>query len=86
MNLPFGAVAVGLVVRGFSAYFLERGGVFEPFQVPETNLGIVQVQGFTLEAGTRLGLFILAGILISIVGVRVATYVSHTDIEDELVE
>ncbi|MEF8973592.1 MAG: DUF373 family protein [Haloarcula sp.] len=86
VNLPFGAVAVGLVVRGFSAYFLERGGVFEPFQVPETNLGIVQIQGFTLEAGTRLALFILTGILISLVGVRVATYVSHTDIEDELVE
>ncbi|WP_424003343.1 DUF373 family protein [Haloarcula salina] len=86
VNLPFGAVAVGLVVRGFSAYFLERGGVFSPFRVTPTDLGVVQIQGFTLDPGTRLALFILAGILISLVGVRAAAYVSHTDIEEELVE
>ncbi|WP_324758505.1 DUF373 family protein [Haloarcula montana] len=86
VNLPFGAVAVGLVVRGFSAYFLERGGVFDAFRVTRTDLGVVVVQGFTMEAGTRLAVFILAGILISLLGVRVATYVSRTDIESELAE
>ncbi|MFB6224308.1 MAG: DUF373 family protein [Haloarcula sp.] len=86
VNLPFGAVAVGLVVRGFSGYFLERGGVLSPFQVSQTVLGVIRIQGFTLEAGRRLAVFILASILISLVGVRVSTYVSHTDIEEELAE
>ncbi|WP_276271253.1 DUF373 family protein [Haloarcula litorea] len=86
VNLPFGAVAVGLVVRGFSAYFLERAGVFEAFRVPTMSFGIVEINGFPMEAGTRLALFILAGILISLVGVRVAAYVNESDIEQELVE
>ncbi|MBX0293655.1 DUF373 family protein [Haloarcula nitratireducens] len=86
VNLPFGAVAVGLVVRGFSAYFLERASVFGPFRVPPMDFGVVEINGFAMEAGTRLALFILAGILISLVGVRVAAYVSKTDIERELVE
>ncbi|WP_135302337.1 DUF373 family protein [Haloarcula amylovorans] len=86
VNLPFGAVAVGLVVRGFSAYFLERASVFGPFRVPPMDFGVVEINGFAMEAGTRLALFILAGILISLVGVRVAAYVSKTDIEQELAE
>jgi len=86
VNLPFGAVAVGLVVRGFSAYFLERAGVFGPFQVPSMDFGIVEINGFAMDLGTRLAIFILGGILIAVVGVRVAAYVSETEIEQELVE
>jgi len=86
VNLPFGAVAVGLVVRGFSAYFLERAGVYGPFQVPATDFGIIEVNGFAMDLGTRLAVFILSGILVAVVGVRVAAYVSETDIESELVE
>ncbi|MFC7249863.1 DUF373 family protein [Halomicroarcula sp. GCM10025324] len=86
VNLPFGAVAVGLVVRGFSAYFLERGGVFDPFVVTQTDLGIVEIQQFTMESGQRLAVFILAGILISLIGVRVAAYVSQTDIERDVAD
>jgi putative membrane protein len=86
VNLPFGAVAVGLVVRGFSAYFLQRAGVFGPFSVPSMDFGIVEVNGFTMDLGTRLATFILAGILVAVIGVRVAAYVSQNDIEAELVE
>ena len=86
VNLPFGAVAVGLVVRGFSAYFLERAGVYPPFQVPAMDFGIVEVNGFAMDLGTRLAMFIVAGILVAVLGVRVAAYVSETDIEAGLVE
>ena len=86
VNLPFGAVAVGLVVRGFSAYFLERAGVFDPLQVPSMDFGIVEINGFAMDLGTRLAIFILGGILVAVAGVRVAAYVSETDIEQELVE
>jgi putative membrane protein len=79
-------VAVGLVVRGFSAYFLERGGVFDPFVVTQTDLGVVEIQQFTMESGQRLAMFILAGILISLIGVRIAAYVSQNGIERELAE
>jgi putative membrane protein len=86
VNLPFGAVAVGLLARGFSAYFLERGGLFEPFRVSRINVAMVEVEPFALEPGTRLALFILASILISLVGVRFSTYFNQTSIEKDLVE
>jgi putative membrane protein len=81
VNLPFVAIAVGLAVRGFSVYFLERSGVFEEVSVPPTELGPVTFDGVTLSSGSHLALFILASILISLVGVRVAAYVSGTDVD-----
>jgi putative membrane protein len=84
LNLPFGAVAVGLVVRGFSAYFLELADVFEPFRVRAFDAGPLAFQGATLEPpGTRLALFILAGVLVSLAGVRFAAYFSGTTVEQE---
>ncbi len=56
LNLPVGIVAVGVVVRGFSGYFLDRG---------------IAVAGFALNAGQRLAAFVVLGLLISIVGIRV---------------
>ena len=50
------------------------------------DFGIVEVNGFAMDLGTRLAMFILAGILVAVVGVRVAAYVSETDIETGLVE
>ncbi|WP_136715897.1 DUF373 family protein [Halorientalis salina] len=86
VNLPFGAVAVGLVVRGFSAYFLELANVFEPFTVRPMDLGPVVFEGLSLEPRVRLALFIFTGILVSLTGVRVAAYVSGPDIEEGVEE
>ncbi|QLH80392.1 DUF373 family protein [Halosimplex pelagicum] len=84
LNLPFGAVAVGLVVRGFSAYFLELADVFEPYRVQPIDVGPIAFEGATLEPpGTRLALFILAGVLVSLAGVRFAAYFSGTTVEQE---
>ncbi|MHB9288324.1 DUF373 family protein [Halobacteriales archaeon Cl-PHB] len=80
INMPFVAIAVGLAVRGFSAYFLERSGLFEPVAIPPLELGPIAIEGLQLSPGSHLALFILASILISLVGVRVAAYVSSTDI------
>ncbi|XVH30788.1 DUF373 family protein [Haloferacaceae archaeon DSL9] len=57
VNLPFGVLAVGLVVRGFTGYFLAREFVVGPVTLPPTQ---------------RLTLLVIAGILVSLVGVRVA--------------
>ena len=86
VNLPFVAVAVGLAVRGFSAYFLERSGVFDPVSVAAQDFGPIAIEGFSLAPGTHLALYILASILISLVGVRVAAYVSSTEVEMRVTE
>jgi putative membrane protein len=86
LNLPFGTVAVGLVIRGFSAYFLERGGQFGPFSVGRVDLAMVTVEPFTLEPGTRLIMFIIASILVSLGGVYLTSYVTRTSIHEEFAE
>ncbi|QPV61314.1 DUF373 family protein [Halosimplex litoreum] len=84
LNLPFGAVAVGLVVRGFSAYFLELADVFRPYRIRPIDAGPIAFEGATLEPpGTRLALFILAGVLVSLAGVRFAAYFSGATVEQE---
>jgi putative membrane protein len=82
LNLPFGAVAVGIVVRGFSAFLLEITGVFEPFQVRAMEVGPVAFEGMTLGPGARLTVFIIAGVVVSLVGVRFAAYVNSREIDE----
>jgi putative membrane protein len=86
LNLPFGVVAVGLVVRGFAGYFLERATAIDPLQFPALSLGPVSIDGVAFSVWTRLALFVFAGILVSLFGVRFASYVSTTTIEEELTE
>ncbi len=81
LNLPFVVVAVGLVVRGFSGYFLERGDVLGPLTVPELALGVIEVQQFAVDRGQRLALFVVLGILVSVVGVRVASYLGGSAVD-----
>ena len=81
VNLPFVAIAVGLAIRGFSAYFLERSGVFGIFTVPSLQAGPIDVESISLTPGSHLAVYVLASILISLVGVRVAAYVTDTDVE-----
>ncbi len=81
LNLPFVVVAVGLVVRGFSGYFLERGDVLGPLTVPELALGVIEIQQFAVDRGQRLALFVVLGILVSVVGVRVAAYLGGSAVD-----
>ncbi|MEF8778909.1 MAG: DUF373 family protein [Natronomonas sp.] len=69
MNLPFGVVAIGLVIRGFSGYFLERAGVFGSVTVPAFEIGPVAVEGFVISIWGRLALYVAAGVLVSLFGV-----------------
>jgi putative membrane protein len=72
LNLPFGVVALGLVVRGFAGYFLEREGV-----LPNVDVWLL-----TLQPIQRLAIFVVAGIVVSVVGVRVAASVTDESLED----
>jgi putative membrane protein len=82
LNLPFIAVAMGLVVRGFAGYFLERSGRLGPLSVPPLQAGPVSIDGYTFNPGGRLAVLLVAAVLVALVGVRVASYLSGTAIEE----
>nr|WP_303650255.1 DUF373 family protein [Halalkalicoccus sp. NIPERK01] len=74
LNLPFGVVALGIVIRGFSAYFLQRSDVIDRTAVPPIDVGVVSVEGFALSPLQRLAAFVVVGVVVSLVGVRTATH------------
>ncbi|MEZ3145207.1 DUF373 family protein [Halobaculum sp. MBLA0143] len=75
LNLPFGLGALGLVVRGFAGWFLER----------RAGRGHLVVFDLTLSATQRLAVFILSGIVLAVVGFRVASRASEETL-DEVIE
>ena len=81
LNLPFGAIAMGLVIRGFSAYLLERANLISPIEVASTSLGAISISGFTLTPEERLAGFVVLGVLVSLAGIRISTYLS-TEFEE----
>ncbi len=83
MNLPFGVLAIGLVVRGFTAFFLENAGVIGPLVLPAGTLGPLSFDGFELSSGPRLAAFVVLGILVSLLGVRFATYMNGLSVDEE---
>ena len=72
LNLPFGVVALGLVVRGFSGWYLERRGLIGHARVGPMQVGSIE----------RLAAFVAAGLIVSLVGVRVAASVSDGSLDD----
>ncbi|MFW5965233.1 MAG: DUF373 family protein, partial [Halodesulfurarchaeum sp.] len=69
LNLPFGALAIGLIVRGFAGYFLERAALIESIAISPTRLGAITIRGLTLPAEHRLAVFVLVALLVSVVGI-----------------
>ncbi len=78
INLPFFILAVGLVVRGFAAYFLEQAGSLNAARLPGLAMGPLSVDTITLQPGEHLAVAVLAGILLSLIGVRLASYIDQT--------
>lgn len=83
LNIPFVLVGVGLVLRGFSGYLLAQGGLIGPLETPNLNFGIVTIDSFVLAPGERLAVFVLAAILVSIIGVKIAAYINRRAIPGE---
>lgn len=79
LNLPFGVVAVGLVVRGFTGYFLQEAEVLDPLVAPPVELGVVSIDGFVLSVWGRLAIFVVAGVLVSLAGVGFASRMNGSD-------
>ncbi|WP_277553604.1 DUF373 family protein [Halobaculum limi] len=76
LNLPFGVLAVGLLLRGFAGYFLER----------EAGWDSLTVFGYAFSPTERLAVFIVGGIALALVGVRVAASVSDETLDDVIDE
>ncbi|WP_096393722.1 DUF373 family protein [Halorubrum trapanicum] len=72
LNLPFVIGAVALVVRGFAGYFLAQEAIHEP----------LSVYGMTMTPVQQLAAFIVGGIVVSLVGVKVASDVGTETLED----
>ena len=82
LNIPFAVLAVGIVIRGFAGYFLQEGGFTDPVILPTITIGQLSIDAFALTAGQRLAGFVIAGIVVSLVGVRVSTYFGDLDAEE----
>jgi putative membrane protein len=82
INIPFLLVSVGLVVRGFAAYFLERAAFIGPVRVPEVTVGASSLGPFVLNAGERLAAFVIVAVLLALVGVRVASVLSTNAVDE----
>ena len=72
LNLPFGIVAVALVVRGFAGYFLAQEAILDP----------LELMGLIVSPVERLAAFIVAGIIVSLVGVKLASDVGTETLEE----
>ncbi|GAB3671708.1 DUF373 family protein [Halopiger thermotolerans] len=83
LNLPFIVVAVSLVIRGFSAYFLQQQRVIDGVDVPAIELGVLSIEQFTIEPGQRLALYVVTAIVVSLVGARIASYFGGADDADD---
>ncbi len=81
LNLPFGVIALGIVIRGFAAYFLQRSDVISSTAIPPVDVGAVSIEGFVLSPIQRLAVFVVAGVVVSLVGVRAATHLAGTSPE-----
>jgi putative membrane protein len=86
LNVPFAVIAVGLVIRGFAAFFLENAGVIEPLLIPSTTVGPLSTPGIRLLNSTRLVVFVVAGILVSLLGIAFSSHVSDANIDEEVTE
>ena len=71
LNLPFVIAAVALVVRGFAGYFLAQEAIHEP----------LSAYGMAMTPVQQLAAFIVGGIVVSLVGVKIASDVGTETLE-----
>lgn len=75
LNIPVAIIAVALVIRGFSTYFLQRAFVIDPVRIPALVAGPVSIEGFLVTPIQLLATYVIVGIVVSIVGVRLVMHV-----------
>ena len=87
LNLPFVILGVGLVLRGFTGFLLASADLLTAFETPPIDVGVLRIESVLLSAGEQLAIYVSLGVLISVVGVRIASYLNeHGPLAQELSE
>jgi putative membrane protein len=61
---------------------VERAGRVPALDVPAAEVGAISVEGFALTPEQRLAAFVVLGVFVSVVGIRVATHFSGVDLDE----
>ena len=73
VNLIFGIISTAVVVRGFSSYFLQQQNVIGASGLEKIRIGgLIEIGPLVWTAEGHLAIFVGLGILVSIVGIKVA--------------
>ena len=55
----------------------------DPLVVPQIQAGSFGVEMLVLHPGTRMALYVVAGLVVSLLGVRVSSYLTGSTLEEE---
>jgi putative membrane protein len=73
INLIFGIISTAVVIRGFSSYFLQQQNVIGAFGLGKIRIaGLVEIGPLIWTAEEHLAILVGLGILVSVVGIKVA--------------
>tara|TARA_Y100000590_G_scaffold146868_1_gene168709 strand:+ start:153 stop:1292 length:1140 start_codon:yes stop_codon:yes gene_type:complete len=73
INLIFGIISTAIVIRGFSSYFLQQQGVIGAIGLAKTKIaGLIEIGPLVWTAEEHLAIFVGLGILVSVVGIKMA--------------
>ena len=73
VNLIFGIISTAVVVRGFSSYFLQQQNVIGASGLEKIRIGgLIEIGPLVWTAEGHLAIFVGLGILVSVVGIKIA--------------
>ena len=73
INLIFGIISTAVVIRGFSSYFLQQQNIIGAFGLAKIRIaGLIEIGPLIWTAEEHLAIFVGLGILVSVIGIKVA--------------
>ena len=73
INLIFGIISTAIVIRGFSSYFLQQQGAIGAIGLAKMRMGgLIEIGPLVWTAEEHLAIFVGLGILVSVVGIKIA--------------
>ena len=79
-NLLFVVLSTAMVIRGFSTYFLQKNGMIGDLNISLANVMFFENVTFILSPEQSLMLFVVSGVLVSIVGIRMTARLKNMQI------
>ena len=82
INLIFGIISTAIVIRGFSSYFLQQQGVIGAIGLEKIRMsGLIEIGPLVWTAEEHLAIFVGLGILVSVVGIKMAPKIRKMQIK-----